>query len=123
MARTTAEDVKAILDNSQLSDPEVVVFIDSANTFMADVFSSTTLSTAILTEIEKWLAAHLISITKERTASQEKLGDASIQYTGKFGKSLESTSYGQMVLMLDTSGALANTGKRQASIIAIQSFE
>jgi hypothetical protein len=65
----------------------------------------------------------MIACTRERTALKEAAGGASITYTGKYDKNLSSTPYGQMVMTLDTTGAMSALGGKQASITAIQSFE
>lgn len=125
MARVTPTEVKNILDNSQLSDATVQVFIDSATTIIDSVFASeTVLSVTQLKEIERWLTAHLIASTIERTTEEEKLGEATVKYTGKYGELLKLTPYGQNALLLDVTGKLgAYAGKSVARIIAVKSFE
>ena len=122
MARTTQEAVREIL-NTSLDDEAVENYVDIANVIVTDELDNTSLTDERLTLIERWLAAHLIAITQERMATQEKLGEASITYAGAFGKGLQSTSYGQMVAMLDLSGTLNQLGKKKLSIKAITSFE
>ena len=122
--RVTYTDVKAIMDGCTTADATVTIFITSASVFIDKVFvNDTTTSTALLAQIEKWLAAHLIASTVFRTTSEEKLGDASLKYTGQWGKKLESTPYGQMVLLLDTTGMMAKAGKTAASIYAVEEFD
>jgi hypothetical protein len=122
--RVDYDDVKAIMDNCTTADATVTVFITTANTIINKVFANdTTMSEDVLTEVEKWLAAHLIASTVFRTTSEEKLGDASLKYTGEWGKKLESTPYGQMVLILDASGLMANAGKMSATITAVNEFD
>ena len=122
--RVDYDDVKAIMDNCTTADATVTIFITTANAIINKVFASdTTMTEDLLTEMEKWLAAHLIASTVFRTASEEKLGDASLKYTGEWGKKLESTPYGQMVLILDSSGLMANAGKMSATITAVNEFD
>lgn len=122
--RVDYDDVKAIMDNCTTANATITVFITSANALINKVFvNDATMSEDMLTEVEKWLAAHLIASTVFRTTSEEKLGDASLKYTGEWGKKLESTPYGQMVLLLDASGLLANAGKMAASIYAVNEFD
>ena len=124
MARTTATEVKAILDGCTLADATVDEFIHSANLVVTDVLGDDSdLSDSQLEDIERWLTAHLISATTWRTAKIEKVGEASVTYTGVFGKYLEMTPYGQMVKLLDTTGKMGNIGKKGASIYAITSFD
>jgi hypothetical protein len=122
MARTTKDAVKEII-NTSLGDPTIEAIIDSANILVTNVLSDSDLGATTLAEIERWLTAHMISISWERQATDEKLGEASIKYAGVFGEGLKSTTYGQMVLMMDTSGLMRNAGKRSASIKAIESFD
>ena len=122
--RVDYDDVKAIMDNCTTADATVTIFITTANAIINKVFANdTTMTEDLFTEMEKWLAAHLIASTVFRTASEEKLGDASIKYTGEWGKKLESTPYGQMVLILDSSGLMANAGKMSATITAVNEFD
>ena len=122
--RVDYDDVKAIMDNCTTADATVTIFITTANAIINKVFANdTTMTEDLLTEMEKWLAAHLISSTVFRTTSEEKLGDASLKYTGEWGKKLESTPYGQMVLILDSSGLMANAGKMSATITAVNEFD
>jgi hypothetical protein len=122
--RVTATEVRDIMDGCELSDSIVESFI-SAGTLVVDrVFTGdTTISDALLKEIERWLVAHMIASTVHRTTSEEKIGDASVKYTGQWGKKLESTPYGQQVLLLDSSGMMANAGKAAAYIYAVKSFD
>ena len=120
--RTTATAVKVIMDTT-LSDTIVDRFISIASLSVDDVLNGSGLGDSLLAEIECWLAAHLIASTRDRTTETEKVGDASVKYSGLFGKGLEATLYGQMVKTLDTTGAYASSGKRKAYIIATESFD
>ena len=122
--RTTAAEVKQILDECTLSDTIVDVFIGAASRLVDAVYSTdTTMSDDQLEDIETWLTAHMIASTLHRQTSQEEVDGASVKYTGYWSKDLESTSYGQMVKILDTSGKMANTGKKEAKMTAITSFD
>lgn len=119
MARVTANEVKAILDDTELTDAVVEGFINSANTLVTNVLGSSTLGESVLAEIEKWLAAHMIASTRERMAEQEEAGEAKIKYIGQYGSGLSSTPYGQMVLTLDLTGKMAALGRKQAKLYAV----
>ncbi len=121
MARVTATEVKAIITTA-LGDTAVEAFIDIANPMVTNTVTCG-LAATTLKEIERWLTAHLISITQERMTTEEKLGEAAVKYAGVYGEGLKATSYGQMVLMLDTCGGFANLGKKAADIKAIPSFD
>jgi len=120
MARVTATEVKAIMDGVTLADSIVDSYIISANTLVNSALG--TAETDLLKEIERWTTAHLIAITRERQAVKEGAGGASIEYAGKFGEGLKSTSFGQTVLVLDTSGKMAALGGKSAEIYAVKSF-
>ena len=122
MARTTETEVKAIMD-TDLADASVLTFINIANLMITSIVGGKGLSDDTMTEIERWLSAHLIASTIERMGGSEKIGEASIKYIGQFAKGFESTPYGQFMLALDTTGSFADLNKRKMSIKAITSFE
>jgi len=119
-------EVREIITTS-LTDPQVQIYIDIANLLVTENVTCG-LSAATLEEIERQLAAHLISLIPDSGANampvtKETLGDASVTYANIWGKGLESTSYGKTALMLDSCGGLANMSKRSVSITAVTSFE
>lgn len=120
--RTTVDDVRVIMETSLL-DAVITKYIVISNHIVDEYLLAASLSDTILEEIECWLTAHLIAYTKDRTTETEKLGEAAVKYTGKFDKGLQGTPYGQMVLVLDSSGILASTGKRKAWMTAVESFD
>jgi hypothetical protein len=122
--RTTVDDVINILDNTSLDDDVIEGYINSANVFVTATLG-TTLTVAVLTEIEKWIAAHMITMTRERQSKEEDAGSAKIKWSGEWGKGLLFTSYGQMAVSMDTTGALNNIakGKSNAWIYAIPNFD
>jgi hypothetical protein len=124
MGRVTATEVKAIMSGSTVLDATVDIYIGAGTLFIDKIFAvDATFTSDELKEIERWFVAHMIASTIDKTTSEEKVGDASAKYTGQWGKKLESTPYGQMVLILDTSGRMANAGKMGATIYAVKSFD
>jgi primase-polymerase (primpol)-like protein len=125
MARIIPSEVTAIMNNCSVTDPVIEEFIDDAEIFITTVFKSdTTTSSVLLAKIQKWFVAHMLASTICRTTSEEKIGDASVKYTGKWDKNLGSTPYGQMVQQLDVTGKIARAaGKSVASIYAVKSFD
>ncbi len=122
-ARTTVDLVKEIVTTT-LGDSVILGLINAASKMIDNQTTMTsTLDDDTLTEIERWLTAHLIMQGPNRFTTEEKVGEASAKYAGKFGEGLKSTSYGQMVITLDTTGVLSKLGYRQANITAITSFE
>jgi hypothetical protein len=113
--RVTATEVKEII-NTSLTDAQVTPYITSANVYVNARLVNTTLAEDTLKEIERWMTAHMIAVTRERMAESEEAGGAKIVYVGEFGEGLKSTSYGQMCISLDTSGLLAAEGKKKISI-------
>jgi len=124
MARTSIAEVKEILDSCTLDDYVITAFITAANALVTKILGTdTTIGATLLKEIERWFTAHMIASTLWRTTTKEKVGDASVQYTGEFKQNLSSTPYGQMVMQLDITGKMANIGKKAASMYAVTSFE
>lgn len=124
MARTTAAEVKEIMDNCILEDDIVDVYIVGANALVTKILGNdTTIGSVLIEEIERWFTAHMIASTRHRSTKKEKTGEASVEYTGQFRENLSSTPYGQMVIQLDVTGKMSDVGKRNASIYAIPSFD
>lgn len=123
MARTTATEVKQILDDSELTDAIVDAYIIAANVLVTEALGDSGLGSTLMEEIERWLTAHMISSTRERMGKKEEAGGAKIEYTGKYGQRLSSTDYGQMVLVLDTTGKMASLGGKAVTIYAVTSFD
>lgn len=124
MTRVTADEVKEIMENCTVDDLIVDSFIVAANQVVDYVFATdTAVGEGLLKEIERWFTAHMLAVSIHRTARDEKIGDATIRYTGEWGEGLRSTPYGQMVITLDVSGKMATTGKRAVTMYAVKSFE
>lgn len=130
MARVTFDEVVEIMDNCNLSSTVITTYINAANILLNSIFGisnpeeeSSEQETDLYKEMERWLAAHMIASTRFRIASLEQVGDAKVEYIGKFGMGLDSTPYGQTLKMLDTSGELAAADKKKASIYAIPQFD
>lgn len=122
MARVTAAEVKEII-NTSLSELQVSPYITSANVYVTDRLGTSTLAAATLKEIERWFTAHMIATTRERVAKSEEAGGARIEYIGQFGEGLKSTPYGQMCISLDTTGLLAQEGKKKISMYVLSREE
>ena len=134
MARVTYDEVIEIMDNCTLSSTVVETYINAANLFLNSLFNITDAdessessgaveTTDLYKEMERWLTAHMISSTRFRMSKSEQVGDAKVEYVGKFGMGLDSTPYGQMLKMMDPTGELASADKRKASIFAIPQFD
>jgi hypothetical protein len=121
MPRTTAAKVIEIME-TDLTEVQVGPYVTSANIMVTSALGDSGLGTDLLAEIERWVAAHAIASSRERQAVDEKAGPAAVKYAGQYGANLASTSYGQMAMVLDTTGTLAGLGGRTASIRAVESF-
>jgi len=102
MARVTDTEVFEIISTT-LTD--IDTFIDQANLIVTAYLEDTGLSDAVLKEIERNVAAHLLSARDPRVKS-EKVDVLSQSYTGTFGSGLSSTAYGQAAMLLDSTGIL-----------------
>ena len=120
MARTSVAKVREIID-TESADPIVQAYVDGASNLVDSVLGTSLLSGAVKTEIETWLAAHMIAVSRERPAIKEGAGGAFIEYSGEFSEGLKSTSYGQMVLVFDSTGAMANLGSKVIKLKAVKS--
>jgi len=106
MARTTDAAVKQILD----TDVDCSPFILAANLFVDQWLLTAGLSDALLTEIERWVAAHFTCMLDPRER-QKAMGDQRVEFEqGTLTEGLGWTRYGQQAMLLDTSGILTAVG-------------
>jgi len=120
--RTTAAEVKEIIPTN-LTTTQVDPYITTASLIVDENIADCGLSDEVLEQIEMWLTAHLIAMTADRQTKSEKVGEAQVTYYDNFGKSLNSTSYGKVVAMLDTCNVLSDIGKKTIKTTVITSFE
>ncbi len=114
------ENVRTIID-TDVSDAVLESYYDGVVTWVDIVFSGLAITSELKDELYKWLTAHAIAITRERTTTSEAAGTAKVTYAGMYGKMLKATPYGQHVLMLDTTGTLEEygTGTRRVTVTAL----
>jgi hypothetical protein len=123
LARTVATAVEGILGEHYDSgnSPSLTPFINTATAVVDQVSTcatarGTTVSSATLELIERWLAAHFYTIS-DPIAQQKKTGEASAVFQGKTGLGLDGTSYGQNAMTLDHSGCLRTMSRgRKATV-------
>lgn len=116
MARVAEQDVQAIIDADE--NLSVAPFIATATALTDYVSSRDTknlLNSALLVEIEKYLAAHAYA-HRDQLLATESQGDASGVYQGQFGMGLQSTQYGQMAMTLDVTGELSSLSKGKVKV-------
>lgn len=121
--RTTVEEVKAILDGTTLTDDVITSYITSASAMVNNLLINKNLTATILKEIERWLTAHMIVSTRERQAKRQEAGSAKIEYFGRAGLGLDSTTYGQMVKSLDSTGILASSDMKAAEFFTVKQVD
>lgn len=107
--RVTDDEVKEILD-TELSS--LTPFIAAASQLVDGISG---LDADVLKEIERWLAAHLVSM-RDKRVSKASVGDSSHTYEGKTGLGLDFTRYGQTAKMLDTTGTLNKLSLKKAGL-------
>jgi hypothetical protein len=122
MARTTAAEIKLIIDVDDANIPDLTPFITVANELVTELCVDSGYTATRLNLIETWLAAHFYAIRDPRTTS-EKAGSVSANYQSKVDLNLSLTHYGQQAMLLDTDGNLAalnasvvNGGKRTVGV-------
>lgn len=106
--RASQDDIRNIME-TDLS-VSLTPFITVANTLVTKVASCATdrndpLTANQLRDIEIYLSAHLYTFRDQQYASK-KTGDAAATFQGKTDMGLDSSFYGQMAKILDTSGCL-----------------
>jgi|TARA_R100000750_G_C2278552_1_gene70288 hypothetical protein len=124
MARVDSDEVKELIS----TDETITAQINAANVLVTEKLGAdTTLTTDHLKEIERWVSAHLVACSIERQAVKEKIGATAIEFVGSQfgggGLGWSLTTYGQQVLVLDTTGILANAGKRKARVDTVDAID
>ena len=116
--RATANEVLAIVATDKT---DIEPYIEAANQLVTELLSSSGFSDDRLKEIERWLAAHFLSVsdTGGGAITEHETGDTRVRYQSVSGENLRNTSYGSQVLLLDTSGAFARLGMVKASFRVI----
>lgn len=114
MALITVADLKLLIEvPPDVVDASLQSFITTADLIVTESLSGKGLSVARLTEIEKYVAAHLaIQLTERGGLTSSRIQDAMEGYTnlspmGRGKQSgLQLTRYGQQAIVLDTTGTL-----------------
>lgn len=113
-ARTDADSVKEIIE-TELTDEIINSFINAAHATVQAKLAAAGLTADQLAEIEKWLTAHYLAVSRQRQVESESVGgEWQAKYQGRTDMGLNATLYGQTALGLDTSGKLASLGKTAA---------
>lgn len=106
MPRVAESELREIIEAG--ATEKVTHYIEDAFLLVNETLGiAPTLSTARLKLVEKYLAAHLWTITAEKGGlTKEKKGESENTYAATSGQGLSATRFGKLVQNLDTSGAL-----------------
>ena len=117
--RVGPSEVRAICPLPESVD--VQPFIVVASLTIDAHLTATGQSAALLTEIERWLAAHFACVQSPRFVEVGSGGERLRFEAGPLGEGLKSTRYGQQAIALDTSGVLARLagGVQRASFAVL----
>lgn len=103
----TTDQVQKVADTTS----DVSLFLTTAESIVGANLSGTTLDSSELDMITLYLAAHLVVLTEEKGGQRRiKIGesDESFRTPGEKDTGLSQTRFGQMAMMLDSSGTLAS---------------
>lgn len=119
MARTTVDNVEAIIDID--SGISLTPFIEVANALVTEVCASAVDSDGALVYdstrlelIERWLAAHFYHI-RDPKPSRDEVDEIQVTYRSIVKIGFNNTHYGQMAMRIDTNGGLARLDNSIAS--------
>jgi hypothetical protein len=121
MPRVTDAEVQAIHASGQDTAP----FILAAHCIINDNLLGRGLSEETLTQIELFLAAHLAVTGAAHGAGEVKkyrLGDLQIERSAQaasLGLGLDGSTFGQTARLLDSTGTLANLGRRRPVFVVV----
>ncbi len=95
-------------------ETETISFINSALVLVCNTLDGYGISTTLITEIERYLAAHF-AVLAYPSVQREQIGPMSNSFFGKLGTGLENTRYGQSAIAMDPTGILKefSDGKRR----------
>ena len=114
------DDVRESIE-TDLSEGDLAVFVNQAYYMTIPIAShlSECGGSGTLKEIQRLIAAHLVTLREPIIRRESIGGEATVEYvrqTGaNLGSGLDSTAYGQAALMMDCSGILAEAGLKSAS--------
>lgn len=103
----TAEQVQTVADVST----DVSLFLTTAQTIVSTHLADKGLSADVIDSITLYIAAHLTVLTTEKGGQRRiKIGESDESYRtpGEKDTGLAQTRFGQMAMMLDSSGTLAS---------------
>ena len=128
MVRVTVAEVREILPAAtKLTDPQISSAITAANLYVTEELEGEPCMTdERLKEVEKWMSAHIATTIDGNGGSTRRIKSENLEKeyatSSNMGDGLKSTRFGQMAIMFDCTGTLANAGKTYPSIESIGSI-
>jgi len=111
MARTSEQTVKSLMDTTLTVDA-IAPFLRMAHNLTNSLLANAGYTETELIDIEGLLAAHLAAV-KDPVIMREKTGDTTTDYQRRVGEGLNSTEYGQRLLLIEHRGILAGLATRK----------
>lgn len=101
-------------------EEETTAFIETAHVLLCAVLDGYGIPTSLMTQIEKYLAAHYAAVAYPVT-QREGMGPLSRSYATKIDLRLDNTKYGQQAMALDPTNVLSdiNDGKTVKSVVVV----
>lgn len=115
MPRATPSSIASIIELDETIG--LVPFISAAHSLVEEIAEDSGHTEARLTLIESWLAAHFYTVRDPRTTA-ERAGPVSANYQSAVALGLATSHYGQMAMLLDTSGLLASLSQNKRRTVS-----
>lgn len=97
---------------TSLTEEEITPFVIMASAYCDVKFGTDSgYGEQLEEEIEKNLAAHFASFSRDPRVKSETVGPSDVVYFGQDGSGLKATPYGQNVLVLDYQGLFSSSGQ------------
>lgn len=122
------EHVREVID-TKLNDGQIEGLIATSVTLVEDKLRDSGLSNPILSEITRYITAHLVTMRDAASPSiitEEKIGAAQVKYNRRnLTRNNEAfvgfadTRFGEIAIMLDSTGTLGALGGKPPSIVSL----
>ena len=111
-----ASDVNDVLGSTDLSDPQLTAMVNAAGRMYDRRTKGEAVPQDARDDVVTQLAAHLVASGPERQISSAGEGGGNVSFEGETGEGLSGTTYGQVAVTLDPTGALAGVDKPSAVV-------
>lgn len=119
--RTTVDAVMAIMD-IRVDETKVPSFITTSNLIINKIepsYEGEQDAEALLEQIEKYYAAHLLTVSLYQKEIQIKGLDTDTRYSDVYDEGLDASPYGQILKTLDYKNVLEGLSKRKVMFQSI----